>query len=124
MEQDVAGRVIGDAIQCTYLNLETTLFQPDVIALLPRESAERYKAIPVYQFGPAVTVAMTNPQDTRIVAALSRLLRHPVDHLLGFPDDITVASRQTLHCEKCAMRLLAPIADPTPLNLDTLSIAP
>ena len=72
LEQDVAGRVLGDAIQCTYLNLETTLFQPDVVALLPRESAERYKAIPVYQFGPAVTVAMTNPQDTRIVAALSR----------------------------------------------------
>ena len=73
MEQDVAGRVLGDAIQCTYLNLETTLFQSDVVALLPRESAERYKAIPVYKFGSAVTVAMTNPQDTRIVAALSRL---------------------------------------------------
>ena len=93
LEQDVAGKVIGDAIQCTYLNLETTLFQPDVIALLPRESAERYKAIPVYQFGPSVTMAMTAPQDTRIVAALSRLLRHPVDPLLSFPDEIESAIR-------------------------------
>src|SRR2546425_11149156 len=69
IEQDVAGRVIGDAIQCTYLNLETTLFQPDVIALFPRESAERYKAIPVDQFGPRDSAPMTTPQETRIVAA-------------------------------------------------------
>ncbi len=91
LETDVAGKVVGDMIQRAYLKLDSTLFQPDIVKLLPQEMAERYQAIPVYKFGEAVTVALTSPEDTEVVQTLSRLIGHPIDPLLCFPGEVDAA---------------------------------
>ena len=44
LDRDVGGRVLGDTIHRTYLSLESTLFQPEVIKLLPQKMAQRYQA--------------------------------------------------------------------------------
>jgi type IV pilus assembly protein PilB len=91
VERDVAGMILGESINTTYLNLYKTLFQDDVLALLPLELAKKYQAIPIYQFGEAVTIACTHPEDPKVHDALSRIVGKPVDLLLCLPDELNAA---------------------------------
>ena len=91
LDRDVGGRVLGDTIHRAYLSLESTLFQPEVVKLLPQTMAQRYQAIPVYKFGEAITVAMTTPDDEAKVQALCRIIGFPVDPLLSLPGEVESA---------------------------------
>lgn len=93
LEREVIGKVLGDSIQQTYLRLDSTLFQPDIVQLLPQEMAERYQAIPVYKFGENVTVAMTAPEDMTRVTSIARLIGRPVDPILSLPGEVASAIR-------------------------------
>lgn len=90
-ERDVAGMILGESIGSTYLNLYKTLFQDEVLALLPLEIAQQYQAIPIYQFGEAITVACTHPEDPKVHIALTRIIGKPVDLLLCLPDELNAA---------------------------------
>jgi type IV pilus assembly protein PilB len=101
VERDVAGIILGASIGMTYLNLYKTLFQDDVLELLPLELAQQYQAIPVYQFGDAITVACISPEDPKVHAALTRIIGKPIDLLLCLPDELNAAYTlryQSSHC--------------------------
>ncbi len=91
VEREQAGMIFGDIIGKTYLDLSTTLFQPEAVELLPKEFAERYKAIPVYKFGDAVTVAVAKPYDTETIKAIKAFMPCPVDTVMSFSDEINTA---------------------------------
>ncbi|MDD5227306.1 MAG: GspE/PulE family protein [Methylococcales bacterium] len=90
-DRDVAGMILGNSLGVTYLNLYKTPFQDDVLALLPLELAQKYQAIPIYQFGDTITIACTHPEDKKISGALSRILSKPVDLLFCLPDELNAA---------------------------------
>ncbi len=90
-DRDVAGMILGDSLGVTYLNLYKTLFQDDVLALLPLELARQYQAIPICQFGETITIACTHPEDKKVSGALSRILSKPVELLLCLPDELNAA---------------------------------
>lgn len=90
MTRDAVGLVLGDNIGHAYINLEKTLFQRETIAKLSKEQAERLQAIPVYQFGPAITVAMLDPDDPQKVAELRSTLGQ-ADMLFTMEDELKTA---------------------------------
>lgn len=85
------GRIVAKHLKRTYMDLGKTLFQEKVLAKLPRESALKYIAIPVYQFGPAVTVALADPGDLGVCLVLEKVLGAPVDPVFSFEDEIRAA---------------------------------
>jgi type IV pilus assembly protein PilB len=97
LERERVGMLLGNVIGKTYLDLSTTLFQRDAVELLPKEFAERHRAIPVYRFGNAVTVAMARPLDPDSVKALKAVIPCPVDTVMSFADEIDTAIK--LHYE-------------------------
>ena len=91
LERDKVGMLLGNLIGATYLDLFTTLFQPEAIELLPKEFAIRYRAIPVYRFGSTATVAIARPLDPNTVKAVMALFPCPVDLVFSFTDEIETA---------------------------------
>src|SRR6185437_6157409 len=74
LDRDSAGEIIGEAIGLAHVNLGKTLFQDDLIDKVPVELASANKAIPLYQLGDVVTVAMASPLDAKVVKAFELFL--------------------------------------------------
>ncbi len=91
LDRDTAGELLAEQLSRTYVNLSKTLFQQEMVDRLPAEIATRYQAIPLYQFGPAVTVGMVDPNDEKAVTALGNFLMSPVSPVFCFPDELESA---------------------------------
>jgi type IV pilus assembly protein PilB len=91
VDRDTAGDMIGGMFGRTYVNLGKTLFQHALIEKLPGEMALRLRAVPLYQLGKAVTVAMSAPNDQQSVTALAVFMAAPVSPVFSFPDELEAA---------------------------------
>lgn len=107
LDRDTAGDLLASRMKRTYVNLSKTLFQDQVVALLTREIAALYRAIPIYQLGQAVTVGMVTPNDAQIVSALEKLLMKPISPVFCFQDEIDSAIKvnyqSAKHVDELAM---------------------
>jgi len=90
ISRDMAGMVLGDRVHKAYMNLEKTLFQEDVVNLIPKSMAQRLHVIPIYKLGDHVTLAMTDPEDLDALTELSNQLGD-IDVLLTLPDELETA---------------------------------
>lgn len=64
-------KVLGEHLNCTGINLCETPPRADAVALISQELAMRYGCIPVSIDGDSLAVAMIDPRDEEIVAALA-----------------------------------------------------
>jgi len=85
-----AGMLLGNHFNCAYIDLEKTLFQPDIVVKLPQDIAQKYHAIPVYQFGSSITLVMANPSHKFAQREIEKILGE-VDFLFSFKDEIDTA---------------------------------
>lgn len=93
MERESAGRVFGDSFGFAYVSLSQTLFQPKLLATIPRAVAEKEMAIPIYKMGDVVTVAMAYPDNGQIREVLERIMMCKISPVFSFPDEIHRAIR-------------------------------
>ena len=91
LDRDTAGELLAGQLNRTYVNLNKTLFQDEMVSMLTGEIAQRYRAIPLYQLGNAVTVAMVKPNDPQVITALENLLMKPISPVFCFQDEIDSA---------------------------------
>jgi type IV pilus assembly protein PilB len=75
----------------SYVDLETTPVDHELLERLPRETAERHCAIPVARSGAKVRVAMLRPQDLAVVDELRFRLGAEIEPRLAFRDEIMAA---------------------------------
>lgn len=93
LDRDTAGELLASHLNRTYVNLSKTLFQEEMLSMLTGEIAQRYQAIPFYNLGNAVTVAMVSPNDQRVVTVLENLFMKPISPVFCFKDEIDSAIR-------------------------------
>ena len=91
LDRDSVGLIVGDSIRRSYVPLDKTLFDKDVVSRLPKDLAKKLQAIPIYKFGEAVTVAFARPNDQDRVEAAQKALGLEIDPVLSFPDEIEEA---------------------------------
>ncbi|MDO8412954.1 MAG: GspE/PulE family protein [Gallionellaceae bacterium] len=91
LDRDTAGEWLASQLNRTYVNLSKTLFQEEMLSMLTVEIAQRYQAIPFYNLGNAVTVAMVSPNDQQVVTVLENLLMKPVSPVFCFKDEVDSA---------------------------------
>ena len=91
LDRDTAGELLAGQLNRTYVNLSKTLFQDEIVSMLPGDLAQRYQAIPLYQLGKAVTIGMVTPNDPQAVAALENLLAKPISPVFCFKDEVDSA---------------------------------
>ncbi len=71
-----------------WLDLRETLFQPDIVAKLPPAQAKRHSAVPIYQMGDHITVAMADPKNRDLNASLAKILATPVSPVFALEESI------------------------------------
>ncbi|MHB8770001.1 MAG: GspE/PulE family protein [Syntrophales bacterium] len=86
--KEILGKLWGDSIGCSYVDLSKTIFQSQITQKMPEAIAKRNTIIPIYQFGGSITVAMSNPNNGDMKREMERLLMEPIFPVFSFPDDI------------------------------------
>lgn len=82
------GRWWGDSIGYPYMELGKTLFQNRITQKLPEEKARKFKSIPIYQLGKAITIATVDPENRNKQNDLEAFLGEPVSMVFSFQDEI------------------------------------
>jgi type IV pilus assembly protein PilB len=77
-----------DSIGIAHVDLEKTLFQPHIVRKMPERFARQFFAIPVYQMGDTVTVAVPAPDNQRIKKEIEKIIGGPVNLVFALPQDI------------------------------------
>jgi type IV pilus assembly protein PilB len=87
-QKNLLGRLWGDSINVSYVEMNKTLFQREIVRLLPERFARSHHIILLYQFGEAITAAMTNPGDQYLLHEAERMVGRPISPVFCFPEDI------------------------------------
>jgi type IV pilus assembly protein PilB len=89
--KETLARLWGDSVGAAYVDTNKTLFQRDVVQLLPEEFARKHHMILLYQFGTAVTAATSVPTDSSVIEAAERIIEKPISVVFALPEDIETA---------------------------------
>ena len=84
-------RLWADCLEVAYVELDKTLFQPEIVHKIPESIAKKHKVIPVYKFGDAVTLATPDPTDGDLAARLKEVVGGPVSLVFSLPSEIEYA---------------------------------
>ncbi|MBF0226212.1 MAG: type II/IV secretion system protein [Desulfobacterales bacterium] len=110
-KKDVLGKFWGDSIGVSYVNLEKTLFQAQVVKRLPQNFALKNQLIPIYQLQDVVTLAMAFPLNLDVIDEAKRLMGCQVSAVFSFPDEIVDAIDIQYQSGDALNEFIARIAD-------------
>ncbi|MFO1419205.1 MAG: GspE/PulE family protein [Methylotetracoccus sp.] len=86
--RNTLGRLWGDSIDVSYVDMRTTLFQREIVGLLPERFARTNHMILLYQFGNAITAATSEPLKQFTISEAERIVGRPISTVFCFPQDI------------------------------------
>lgn len=107
----VFGKLWGDSIGISYVDLEKTLFQSQVVLQLPESFARKNLIIPIYKIQDVVTVATAYPKKADVLERAEELFQCPVSPVFSFPDEIIDAIDIQYQSGDSISQLLTKIAD-------------
>jgi type IV pilus assembly protein PilB len=90
-QKNTLARLWGDSIGVAYVDLAKTLFQSEVVALLPQEFARKHRIIFLYQFGDNVTAAVADPANLLMLREAEKLSGLAVSPVFSLPEDVEAA---------------------------------
>jgi general secretion pathway protein E/type IV pilus assembly protein PilB len=82
------------------VNLNEIQIQDDVIALIPRHIARKYRVVPVFKHGDNLTIALADPSDLETIDTLSHLLTAEISVQVADETDIEAALNKYYGGEK------------------------
>lgn len=104
----------ADALGVAYVNPTTVAIPTDGYEQLPVDIARRVPAIVLNSLGDSVTVAMTDPTNTKQVESLGKILGKNVSPVFAHPDEITTVIDMYLGTEGNIAANLQSICDQLP----------
>jgi type IV pilus assembly protein PilB len=85
------------------VNLADLKISDDVIAMIPRHIAKKYRVIPVVKHEDTLTVALSDPSDLNTIDSLHHLLHMDINHQVASEEDIETALNKYYGAEKTRM---------------------
>jgi general secretion pathway protein E/type IV pilus assembly protein PilB len=73
------------------VNLANLKIEDDVIAVIPRDVAKKYRVIPIYKSGDKIGVALADPSDLNAIDSLGHMLGAEIDQKVASEQDIEAA---------------------------------
>ncbi len=89
-EEDIT-RTVAAASNMEFVDLSQVLVKPEIIDLLPRDKAYRYKAIPITLNDDGLVVAVSDPLNFDTVDNLRFLLKREIEMVCATPEQIKQA---------------------------------
>src|SRR5262245_49886011 len=85
------------------VNLSEMKIEDDIIAMIPRHIAKKYRVVPVFKPGNSLTVAMADPSDLDTIDSLTHLLRTEINLQVASEADIESALNKYYGADKSGM---------------------
>jgi general secretion pathway protein E/type IV pilus assembly protein PilB len=82
------------------VNLSEIKIDDDVIAMIPRHIAKKYRVVPVFKHDNTLTVALADPSDLDTIDSLHHLLRVDINHQVASEADIDAALNKYYGADK------------------------
>ncbi len=73
------------------VNLSEIKIEDDVIAMVPRHIARKYRVVPVFKHENTLTIALADPSDLDTIDSLTHLLHAEINHQVASEEDIEAA---------------------------------
>ena len=94
-EEDIT-RTVAAASNMEFVDLSQILVKPEVIDLLPRDKAYRYKSIPIALNDDVLVVAVSDPLNFDTLDNLRFLLKREIEMVCATPGADQTGARQIL----------------------------
>ncbi|MBP7372088.1 MAG: type II/IV secretion system protein [Opitutaceae bacterium] len=88
VSKDDACRLWADTLGVAYVDPFASVITEDAVAAIPLEIAKKVKAIGLYQFGGALTVALASPNDADLIRRLGQIAQIPLSPVFALPREI------------------------------------
>ncbi len=86
-QEDVT-RTLAAASNMEFVDLNNILVKPEIIALIPRDKAYRYKSVPVTMNDDVLVIAISDPLDFDTLDNLRYFLKREIELVCSTPDQI------------------------------------
>jgi type IV pilus assembly protein PilB len=84
----VLGKLWGDSLHLSFVDLDKTLFQMEALCCLPEESARKLKVIPIYKLEGVITLAMADPLNRNALLQAEQITQCGISPVFAFPEQI------------------------------------
>ena len=102
VSKDDACRLWADTLGVAYVDPFASVITEDAVAAIPLEIAKKVKAIGLYQFGGALTVALASPNDADLIRRLGQIAQIPSALSSPSPAKSKTPSRSTTPTKKAS----------------------
>lgn len=90
-DEAAIGKLWGDSIGVSFVDLQKTIFDPQVVQSIPESFARKHRIIPLYSLGGTITVATSSPENKTALSEAQRLTGSPVSPVFALPHHIDSA---------------------------------
>ena len=91
VQKDVLVSALEDVTGVAYVDASTADVDPEILALLPREVAQKYCVLPLERSGKALVVVMADPQNLHVLDELRFATGSEISPRMGFEAEVVAA---------------------------------
>jgi type IV pilus assembly protein PilB len=88
IDEDALTQVLSEGLQLPVINITHLKIAPDVIDLIPKETAIKYQIMPISVMGNYMTLAMVDPLNIFVIDDIKFLTGYTINPIISRPSDI------------------------------------
>lgn len=88
IDKEKIGQIFGGYIGYAYVDINNVIFDPQYMKSIPKEYLKMQVVLPLYKFGPAITVATARPTNPYLQNNIEKQLHSVISLVFSFPRDI------------------------------------
>ena len=94
LTEDQVARVSAKSASMHFIDLEHTPIAPDIFEKIPDDIAKRFRAVPVFDDGITLTVAVADPLDFEVLDGLPHVIKRDINPVCATASAIDLTIRQ------------------------------
>ncbi len=106
VDKPVACRIWSDYIESAYVDPLSTIISDDAVACIPLEIARKGNVMPLYEIEGALTVAMPDPHNDKLISRLSAIANKEVSAVFCLSGEVKDAIELHYNSEKSVKELI------------------
>ncbi len=88
VDKDKLGQIFAGYLGFAYVDINNVIFDPQFMKSIPKDYLKMQVVLPLYKFGPAITVATARPNNPFLQNNIEKQLHSVISLVFSFPQDI------------------------------------
>ncbi len=88
IDEDVLTQVLSEGLGLPPINISRLKVDPDIVQIIPGETARKYQIMPISLMGDHLTLAMADPMNIFTIDNVKVLTGYTINPIIGRPNDI------------------------------------